>query len=70
MTLEITITDTIDVTDLLGRVLNFAAKVLSWLKPADESADTPDVDDPEDNKSPPVIVRLADKSGMGESFGP
>jgi|GEM_PF-2927297 len=54
MTLEITITDTVTVADLLGSVASFAKKILSWLRPLDESADTPDVEDEEDNKSPPV----------------
>lgn len=63
MTIEIAITETVNVGDLLGPVIKLFRQLMSWLKPIDESADTPDVEDEEDNKSPPSSTTVPADSG-------
>jgi|GEM_PF-3201983 len=57
MTLEITITDTVAITELLAPVVKWLKKLASYFKPSDDTADTPDVDKVEDNKSPPISTQ-------------
>ncbi len=73
MTLEITVAETIRATDVLETVLNLFKWLTSWFKPVDDSADTPDVEDEEDNKSPPADTQqpqAADDSGANPVDSP
>jgi len=73
MTLEINIEDTISVNDLLEPIVRWFKKLISWFKPVDDSAATPDVKDSEDNKSPPADTQqpqTADDSDATTSDSP
>lgn len=45
MTLEIGITETVNVTDVLEPIIKWFRRILSWLKPADDTVDTPETDE-------------------------
>jgi len=64
------VAETICVSDILDRFFDLAKRFISWIMPANEDTDQPDVADSDDNKSPPDLgVKARDSFKAGDSFG-